>query len=356
MKVDTRFFLFTVILSAIISFYAGRAMSKDISILISEATTSDAHDGITTSHPTLSLHPGKIPPRHKYSGIQFNDKSNDSERVVSTHLPSHHSLPEQQQCKLKANGEKLCTIDNTADGRPPHSENKCPGDDAKTCSNNIHVSNGNQEDIVDKEENDDKDDDDEEHLPAGQHLLIDIQNVDSKFLDSDVQLTKAMVDLVTQSDLTLLSYHCHSLIPQGVSCVGVLLESHISFHTWPEAGVISLDLFTCGSGQLVPLVKMIESIFSVPQSGSIIKPFMRWVHKLRGFRSEDSTNILLNDIGCMLGETFDVKKEVRTIKQQTYFLPFSHFYLTFHFPLCFALRFVRLPLCRQTFNALMYLM
>ena len=101
---------------------------------------------------------------------------------------------------------------------------------------------------------------------------------------------------------------------------------------------------------------MIESIFSVPQSGSIIKPFMRWVHKLRGFRSEDSTNILLNDIGCMLGETFDVKKEVRTIKQQTHFLPFSHFYLTFHFPLCFALRFVRLPLCRQTFNALMYLM
>ena len=134
-----------------------------------------------------------------------------------------------------------------------------------------------------------------------------------------------MVDLVTQSELTLLSYHCHSLIPRGVSCVGVLLESHISFQTWPEAGVISLDLFTCGSGQLVPLVKMIESIFSVPQSGSIIKPFMRWVHKLRGFRSEDSTNILLNDIGCMLGETFDVKKEVRTIKQQTYFCPFLIF-------------------------------
>ena len=31
--------------------------------------------------------------------------------------------------------------------------------------------------------------------------------------------------------LTLLSYHCHSLLPAGVSCVGVLLESHISFHT-----------------------------------------------------------------------------------------------------------------------------
>jgi S-adenosylmethionine decarboxylase proenzyme len=322
MKVDTRFFLFTFILSAIISFYAGRAMSKDI--LISDATASNVHDKITTSHPTLSLYPGKIPPLHKYSGIQFNDKSHNSGRVVSTHLPSHPGLPEQQQCKLKANGEKLCIIDNTAVYRPPHSENKCPEDDAATCSNNINVSNGNQKSIEEKKENDDN----EEHLPAGQHLLIDIKNVDSKFLDSDVQLTKAMVDLVTQSELTLLSYHCHSLIPRGVSCVGVLLESHISFHTWPEAGVISLDLFTCGSGQLVPLVKMIESIFAVPQSESTtIKPCMRWVHKLRGFRSEDSQNILLSDMdfGSMLGETFDLKTEVRTNKRPTHLLPFHRF-------------------------------
>lgn len=66
------------------------------------------------------------------------------------------------------------------------------------------------------------------HLPSGQHLLIDIQYVDHDFLNSEEKLATAMIDLVNDSKLTLLSYHCHSLVPVGVSCVGVLLESHVS--------------------------------------------------------------------------------------------------------------------------------
>jgi len=66
----------------------------------------------------------------------------------------------------------------------------------------------------------------EEHLPAGQHLLVDIKNVDGSFLNSEERLAHAMVGVVNEAKLTLLSYHCHSLIPIGVSCVGVLLESH----------------------------------------------------------------------------------------------------------------------------------
>ena len=75
-------------------------------------------------------------------------------------------------------------------------------------------------------------DDEEVHLPSGQHLLIDIKNVDSNFLNSEQQLAEAMVQLVNESKLTLLSYHCHSLIPMGVSCVGVLLESHVSTYIY----------------------------------------------------------------------------------------------------------------------------
>jgi len=72
----------------------------------------------------------------------------------------------------------------------------------------------------------------EVHLPSGQHLLIDIKNVNSNFLNSEQQLAEAMVQLVNESKLTLLSYHCHSLIPMGVSCVGVLLESHVSYYIY----------------------------------------------------------------------------------------------------------------------------
>mmetsp|Transcript_4703 Transcript_4703/g.6526 ORF Transcript_4703/g.6526 Transcript_4703/m.6526 type:complete len:752 (-) Transcript_4703:59-2314(-) len=125
-------------------------------------------------------------------------------------------------------------------------------------------------------------DDGEYHAPAGQHLLVDIKGVDGDFLDSEERLSQAMVDAVKAGGLTLLSYHCHKLIPSGVSCVGVLLESHISFHTWPEDGVITLDLFTCGPKPLLPVVETLEELFGIGEDTET-----RWSHELRGFREKD---------------------------------------------------------------------
>jgi S-adenosylmethionine decarboxylase proenzyme len=124
---------------------------------------------------------------------------------------------------------------------------------------------------------------DELHEPAGQHLLVDIKGIEGDFLDSEERLARAMVDTVQHAGLTMLSYHCHKLIPKGVSCVGVLLESHISFHTWPDEGVITLDLFTCGSNPLIPVVSTIQELFGI---GENIE--MQWSHELRGFRNKDS--------------------------------------------------------------------
>lgn len=58
------------------------------------------------------------------------------------------------------------------------------------------------------EESNDNSHDSDLHLPAGQHLLVDIKNVDSEFLNSEQRLATAMVELITESQLTLLSYHC----------------------------------------------------------------------------------------------------------------------------------------------------
>jgi S-adenosylmethionine decarboxylase proenzyme len=131
----------------------------------------------------------------------------------------------------------------------------------------------------------------DDHQPTGQHLLVDIENVDASFLNSAHQLAFAMVDVIEMSGLTLLSYHCHGLEPIGVSCVGVLLESHVSFHTWPIEGVITLDLFTCGPQPLLPLVPILERLFGVPRvpkplEGTPKPPRTVWVHKKRGFRRD----------------------------------------------------------------------
>ena len=127
-----------------------------------------------------------------------------------------------------------------------------------------------------------------QHSPAGQHLLVDIANVDADFLDSEERLTQAMVDTVKETGLTMLSYHCHKLMPAGISCVGVLMESHISFHTWPEEGVITLDLFTCGPYPLLPnAVETMERLFGIRRSGDNAEDVrVKWSHELRGFRPE----------------------------------------------------------------------
>lgn len=131
------------------------------------------------------------------------------------------------------------------------------------------------------------------HEPTGQHLLVDIEGVDGEFLNSEARLADAMVTLIKVSGLTLLSYHCHGLEPTGVSCVGVLLESHVSFHTWPTEGVITLDLFTCGGRSLLPLVGYIEELFGVPSASdsSADAPRAQWALKHRGFpHDEDPEN------------------------------------------------------------------
>jgi len=165
--------------------------------------------------------------------------------------------------------------------------------------------------------------DDEEHAPAGQHLLIDIENVDGAFLNSEERLARAMIEMVDFSGLTMLSYHCHALEPIGVSCVAVLLESHVSFHTWPVPGVITLDVFTCGSRPLRPLVKHIERLFGIPKQTvagddePVEPPRMKWMQKNRGFeRSVNSTNPESVDIRQFMTGwmEYDLKEEVASVE------------------------------------------
>ena len=95
---------------------------------------------------------------------------------------------------------------------------ECEGENAQECPASIMDTDG-----------DGNEETEELHLPAGQHLLMDFEHVDYEFLNSEELLATAMLALVNSCGLTLLSYHCHSLMPSGVSCAGVLLESHVSF-------------------------------------------------------------------------------------------------------------------------------
>jgi S-adenosylmethionine decarboxylase proenzyme len=160
-------------------------------------------------------------------------------------------------------------------------------------------------------------------IGRSQHLLVDIKGIEADFLDSEKRLAKAMTDTVEATGLTMLSYHCHALVPKGVSCVGILLESHISFHTWPDEGVITLDLFTCGPNPLIFAVEIIKELFGIEKVGEDI--YVQWSHELRGFRTNDAekdsnnTNIIdhNSDLSQMIWSPIDYTHKEQIVTTAT---------------------------------------
>jgi S-adenosylmethionine decarboxylase len=71
---------------------------------------------------------------------------------------------------------------------------------------------------------------------------------------------------------TVLNSHFHHFgEQQGVTGVLLLMESHISIHTWPEHGYAAIDLFMCGQAQVeAALLVLKEKINSSEQSIQLI--------------------------------------------------------------------------------------
>ena len=46
--------------------------------------------------------------------------------------------------------------------------------------------------------------------------------------------------------MILLDKKIHKFQPQGITGLYMLSTSHSSFHTYPEKGLIYIDLFSCG--------------------------------------------------------------------------------------------------------------
>eukprot|EP00979_Chaetoceros_neogracilis_P008857 scaffold1986_cov229-Chaetoceros_neogracile.AAC.1 len=92
-----------------------------------------------------------------------------------------------ETCIVTDEGHKECYIDQFSD------EDYEEAAKLMSRSNDEEKDDDDDDSSDDEEEDDDDDDEDEVHLPAGQHLLIDIERVNSDFLNSEVSLAEAMV-------------------------------------------------------------------------------------------------------------------------------------------------------------------
>jgi len=107
---------------------------------------------------------------------------------------------------------------------------------------------------------------------AGTHLIVDLYG--ARRLDDLKHIKETLKRCVTVAGATLLHIHLHHFTPNGgVSGVAVLAESHISIHSWPEAGYAALDVFMCGHANPHATVDVLNRAFQPERT--VVKEHLR---------------------------------------------------------------------------------
>jgi len=78
---------------------------------------------------------------------------------------------------------------------------------------------------------------------VGEHITIDIIGTTKEYDTSLFE--KVIYKIAKASEVTVLKISKYKFEPQGFTILALLAESHMSFHTFPEKGIISFDFFTC---------------------------------------------------------------------------------------------------------------
>lgn len=87
----------------------------------------------------------------------------------------------------------------------------------------------------------------------GKHLLFDAYGVDKSKLQDRQAIRRLLADLPKKFRMRILGKPAVLKISSdnkkykewGLSGFAVLLESHISVHTWPSEGYVAMDVYSC---------------------------------------------------------------------------------------------------------------
>ena len=80
---------------------------------------------------------------------------------------------------------------------------------------------------------------------VGEHITLDIVGTTKEY--SPDFFEKLVYRIAKLAKVTVLEISKYKFEPQGFTLVALLAESHMSFHTFPEKGIISFDFFTCAT-------------------------------------------------------------------------------------------------------------
>ena len=87
----------------------------------------------------------------------------------------------------------------------------------------------------------------------GKHCILELYECDKIKINDEAFIRTTITTSAKVADATLINLITHPFVPQGITGLALLAESHISIHTWPEIGYAAIDIFTCGRNTLPKL-------------------------------------------------------------------------------------------------------
>lgn len=82
---------------------------------------------------------------------------------------------------------------------------------------------------------------------VGKHCILELYGCPHDRLNDKELILESLRRSAERAGATWMGEVAHKFEPQGVTALGLLAESHISIHTWPEIGYAAADVFTCGT-------------------------------------------------------------------------------------------------------------
>ena len=78
------------------------------------------------------------------------------------------------------------------------------------------------------------------------HILFDLIDCPYDFLNDEEFVKDSLLNASITARSPYIKIETHKFEPQGVTGYALLVESHMSIHTWPELGLAKCDIFCCG--------------------------------------------------------------------------------------------------------------
>lgn len=82
----------------------------------------------------------------------------------------------------------------------------------------------------------------------GRQFILLLEQCSNDFINDPDRVVESVASVATDCGLNIINTCEHRFVPQGLTIVLLLSQSHLAVHTWPEHRLMTVDLFVCQDG------------------------------------------------------------------------------------------------------------